>query len=201
MAGLLRNSGSSGDHGAKQFFVEGFPYENTAAKFWTCLFDEVAETYPPHTRIILSATCGGKLTADLLDPEKMLQRDIQQLETEDAQGALDDAMGVLELIGPPPGIRLRLVSEKEAEPLHDIALDDVDAELMPFLLAWMLEWARVPDVMWNRKSIRGQFDGEDRARHFGYSIVFELQTAFLSEDLYRRDIAIRFDRTRVQTPV
>lgn len=198
MAGLLHGSNGgaeSGAYGAKTLHVNGFPYENTAAKFWSCLLDEVANDYPAGTQVAIAATCGGPLVADLLVPEMMLQRDMRKLESEDAQGVIDDAMGVLELIGPPSGVRLRLVGSGESATLHEIDLPDIDAELMPFLLAWLLEWARVPDGLWNRKRVRGTFEAEDRQRHLVYKVAFELVTRLLSEELYQREIVLQFERS------
>lgn len=198
MAGLLHSSNGgaeSGAYGAKTLHVNGFPYENTAAKFWSCLLDEVANDYPAGTQVAIAATCGGPLVADLLVPEMMLQRDMRKLESEDAQGVIDDAMGVLELIGPPSGVRLRLVGSGESATLHEIDLPDIDAELMPFLLAWLLEWARVPDGLWNRKRVRGTFEAEDRQRHLVYKVAFELVTRLLSEELYQREIVLQFERS------
>ena len=200
MAGLLNNNNegaAAGAYGAKMLHVNGFPYENTAAKFWSCLLDEVANDYPAGTQVAMAATCGGNLVADLLVPEMILQRDMRKLETEDAQVVIDDAMGVLDLIGPPAGVRLRLVGGGEAATLHEIDLPDIDAELMPFLLAWLLEWARVPDGLWNRKRVRGKFEAEDRQRHLVYKVAFELVTRLLSEELYQREIVIQFERSAV----
>jgi len=204
MAGLI-NSGkdgaASGAYGAKALHINGFPYENTAAKFWSCLLDEVADGYPAGILVSLAATCGGKLVADLLVPEMILQRDMRKLETEDAQGAIDDAMGVLELIGPPTGVRLRLMMADDPVTVREIDLKDIDAEIMPFLLSWLLEWARVPDSLWNRKAIPGKFQAEDRQRQYVYNIGFELRTRLLSEELYQREVIIRFERSKAHEPV
>ncbi len=203
MAGLLHSSNggaAAGEYGAKTLHVNGFPYENTAAKFWSCLLDEVANDYPAGTQVAIAATCGGHLVADLLVPEMILQRDMRKLETEDAQEVIDDAMGVLELIGPPSGVRLRLVEGGEEAPLHEIDLPDIDAELMPFLLAWLLEWARIPDGLWNRKTVRGKFEAEDRQRHLVYKVSFELTTRLLSEELYQREVVLQFQRGSVHAP-
>jgi hypothetical protein len=203
MSGLLHNGKDgmgTGAYGARMLHVSGFPFENTAAKFWSCLLDEVTEEYPAGTRISLMATCGGKLAADLLVPEMILQRDMRQLESEEAQGVIDDAMGVLELIGPPSGVRLRLMAPGDSAVVRDIVIEDIDAEIMPFLLAWILEWAKVPDGMWNRKTIRGTFMAEDRARRYVYTVSFELETRLLSEDLYQREVVIQFQRGRAPAP-
>lgn len=204
MSGLLhddKGNVSPGAYGAKELHVGGFPYANTAAKFWTCLLDEVAENYPPGTGVVIAGACSGQLSAALLDPENLLQRDMRALESDKAQQVLNDAIGVLELLGPPPGIRLRLVGPEGQAILREMVMEDIDAELMPFLMSWLLEWAQVPDSQWNNKVVRGLFKGEDRHRSYGYQIAFELRNKLLGEELYEREILLRCDRTRVQLPV
>lgn len=204
MAGLLHDNkgdASSGAYGAKALHVGGFPFLNTAAKFWTCLLDEVVEKYPPDTRVVIAGACSGQLGASLLDPEQLLQRDMRDLESDKAQQVLNDAIGVLELLGPPPGIRLSLVAADGEKILHEMVIEDIDAELMPFLLSWLLEWARVPDTQWNNKSVRGLFTGEDRNRMYSYKIMFELRNTLLGEELYDREVSLRCERTRVRLPV
>jgi hypothetical protein len=201
MGGLLNNDkAASGAYGAKVLHINGFPYENTAAKFWSCLLDEVAGEFPMGMKVSLEATCGGKLIADMLVPEMILQRDMKKLETEDTQTAIDDVLGVLELIGPPAGVRLRLMPIDSPDAVREVELKDIDAEIMPFLFSWLLEWARVPDSLWNRTKTRGKFQAEDRGRHFVYTVGFELRTRFLSEELYHREVIIQFERSTAHAP-
>lgn len=199
MARLLhndQNGAASGAYGAKTLHINGFPYENTAAKFWSCLLDEIADDYPNGMKVSLAATCGGQLVADLLIPEMILQRDMRKIETEDAQMVIDDAMEMLELIGPPSGVRLRLIPANASAAVREINLDDIDAEIMPFLFSWLLEWAKIPDSLWNRKTTSGKFQAEDRLRRFVYTVGFELRTQLLSEELYQREVVIQFERNK-----
>ncbi len=204
MSGLLHDNkgdASSGAYGAKKLYVGGVVFANTAAKFWTCLLDEVLDKYPADTRVVISGACSGPLSAALLDPEQLLQRDMRELESDKAQQVLNDALGVLELLGPPPGMRLRLTGPEGQDVLREMVLEDIDAELMPFLLTWLLEWARVPDAHWNNKVVQGMFVGEDRIRSYGYKIAFQLHNQLLGEELYERSIEVRCDRTPVTSAV
>jgi len=141
MAGVLKQgSGSSSDNlGGKTFFVRGLPYSNTAAKFWTCLLDEVVADYPPETGLALAAPTGGLLVPELLTPEALLQRDLERLSENDIKQAFEDALSALEILGPPCSVRLRLISAQREMVSQEIQLDYLDAEILPFLLAWMLE--------------------------------------------------------------
>lgn len=197
MSGILnssRNESPAETCGAKALHVRGFPFSNTAAKFWTCLLDEVAADYPPRSRIELSALSGGLLIPDLLSPEAGLQRDMEQLGSDTVRDAFDDALAALSIIGPPPGVCLRVVPPPDQGQAQEFALDYLDAEILPFLLVWLLEWARVPDMMWNETSVRGGIDAEDRERGIRYLVAFELAAQHISEGLYRRDVVVNFQR-------
>ena len=172
--------------------MRGLPYDNTAVKFWTCLIDEVLAEHPVDMGIIMSGLAGGMLTPLLLSPEAALQRDMERLEEADFRKAFEDAVAVMEMVGPPAGVRLRLVSKDSAVPEQEIVLDYVDAEILPFLLVWLLEWANVPDAFWNREKVRGDFSAEDRDRRLQYLVAFELRSRHLSEGLYEREVTLRF---------
>lgn len=196
MGGILRGDRSgkpAGACGARTIHVRGFPFANTAAKFWTCLFDEVQADYPRGTIIEMSALSGGLLTPDLLTPEASLRRDMELMEDQDLQEAFSDALGALELIGPPPGVNLRLIPPTGEGLPQVIVLDYLDAEILPFLLAWLLEWSRIPDLLWNESCVRGAFSAEDRDRNRAYQISFELGARHVSEGLFDRKVLVQFE--------
>jgi hypothetical protein len=197
MGGILnhnRGDGEAGACGAKRLHVRGFPFVNTAAKFWSCLLDEVIADYPPGTIIEMSALSGGLLTPELLSPEITIQRDMERLESNDIQEAFNDALSALEIIGPPQPVCMRLLPPSGEGPVQEMTLDYLDADILPFLLAWMLEWATVPDSMWNEPCLRGQISAEDQDRGLDYLVAFELRTTHVSEGLYQRGVLINFQR-------
>lgn len=198
--GDILNDGQRGvrerrESGASALVVRGVAFANTASKFWSCLMDEVAIASPPETVIELSAPSGGLLCADLLSPATLLQRDLDALDPETMQYAYADGLAVLELMGPPAGVRLRLLASDHTRPLMDISLSYLDAEVFPFLLAWFLEWANLQDARWNDAVVRGDFHAEDPSRKVLYQVGFELNNRHMSEGLYQRTIQIRFQRT------
>jgi hypothetical protein len=180
--------------GARRLIVRGVPYDNTAAKFWTCLLDEVAADYPAAVGVALSAPTSGLLSPELLAPERVLQRDLSELEAGDVRNAFADAMSALEIIGPPCGVRLRLLAAHGEVASRDIALDYLDAEILPFLIVWLLEWSCVPEFFWNAERVHGDFSGRDADRGIVYRLAFELRTRHLSEGLFDREIRVRFQR-------
>lgn len=197
MSGILngnRNDNQADACGAKSLYVRGFPYSNTASKFWTCLLDEVAADYPPETRLELAAMSGGLLTPDLLTPEASLRRDMEKLGDKNVQEAFSDAIAALEVIGPPPIVTLRLMPPEGQGAPAALPLEYLDAEILPFLMAWLLEWSAVPDLMWNKESIRGAFAAQDRDRTLVYRVAFEMTSHHLSEGLYERKVQIGFKR-------
>ncbi len=197
MSGILdsnRKEGEAGAFGANTLHIGGFPFVNTAAKFWSCLFDEVAAECPPHTIIEMSALSGGPLTPELLVPEATLQKDMDRLENKDIQDAFSDALATLEIIGPPQAVCLRLLPPSGEGSIREMTLDYLDADILPFLLAWLLEWANVPDSMWNESCVRGQILAEDRDRKWRYLISIELRATHLSEGLYQRGLVVHFER-------
>lgn len=197
MAGLLDNSGKlAGRIGAKTLMIRGVPYRNTAAKFWTCLIDEILADYPPDTGVALAAPTGGLLVPDLLTPEAVLERDLGQLSDADAREAFEDALKALEAVGPPCSVRLRLLSPQGERYSREIPLEYLDAEILPFLLAWLLEWAGVPDVLWNSEKVRGDFVADDPDRGWRYLIAFELHNRHLSEGLFTREVFVNFRREK-----
>jgi hypothetical protein len=199
MGGILNSQGKGSPavgQGAKALHVRGVRFENTAAKFWTCLFDEVLADFPPQTIVEMSALCGGPLVPDLLVPVNSLQRDMEKLDADAVQDAFNDALAALAVIGPPPNVVLRLAPPPDRGEAHEFLLDYLDAEVMPFLLAWLLEWAGIPDVSWNERRVRGIVTGEDHDRGFLYRASFELHAHHLSEGLYRRRVVMRFERER-----
>ena len=202
MASTTNSSGGAkaGSFGAKELYIRGFPYANTAAKFWTSVLDEVFAAYPQGTALEMAASSGGLLMPTLLMPELILQRGMDRLAAQGDQETLQDAIAVLELTGPPGSISLRMIPPGKNAAPQAIELDYLDADLLPFLLAWLLEWASIPDVLWNQPRVRGAFAGDDPSRRFRYLVAFELRSRLLGEELYHRNLRLHFRREPLAPP-
>ena len=172
--------------------VHGMRFAHSAAKFWPRLLDEARAAYPYCRSIELCAPGGGILTRGLLHPERALERNLERLAVEEATHELNSAMAELELLGLPAGVQIRLLANNETDPLHEQILDAVDEEILPNLLAWLLEWAQIADPVWNSEFVHGVFDAEDRNRRRLYRLELDVRNQLLSEDLYRRTIGIDF---------
>ena len=180
--------------GGKKWFVRTIPYNNAAAKFWSGLLDEVAADFPPQASVTLSAPTGGWLTPEQLTPERVVQQDLDNLANEDLRQAYTDAISTLDLIGPPPQTTLCIQLPDAALPLLTQSLEVLDAEILPFLLVWLLEWSNVPEVLWNEPSVHGRFLADDPGRHLRYRVAFRLANQHLREGLFQREVTVSFDR-------
>ncbi len=179
--------------GGKNWLVRTIPYNNAAAKFWSGLLDEVAADFPPQAAVVLSAPTGGWLTPEQLTPERVVQQDLDNLSNEDMRQAYTDAISTLDLIGPPPQTTLRIQLPDEPLPMLTQALEVLDAEILPFLLVWLLEWSNAPEVLWNEPAVHGRFLADDPVRHLRYRVAFHLSNQHLREGLFQREVTVSFD--------
>lgn len=198
MAHLLNSDAErlpAGRIGAKRIFVRGVPFDNAAAKFWSTLLDELVELFPACNEISIEADCGGLLNPELLNPEKSLQAEAEQLKNADARRLFNEIVAALEVIGPPCPVRIVLRGGGIELEARDLPVDCIDAEIVPFLLVWLLEWGSLVEYAWNNERVAGEFQAEDRARNLEYSFAFALQSRHLSEGLFHRRLDLRFARS------
>lgn len=197
MAHLLNSDAEllpAGRIGAKRFFVRGVPFDNAAAKFWTTLIDELVEIYPACDEVCLEADTGGLLTPILLNPEKTLQSELENLKDSDIRHMFDEIVAALEVVGLPCPVRIALRGGGALLETRDLPIDCVDAEIVPFLLVWLLEWGTLAEFAWNDERVAGEFRAEDRERGLEYDLAFALHARHLSEGLYHRRLDLRFTR-------
>ena len=201
MARILSNGSgnkAAGKAAARGLIIKGLKYENTAAKFWASLVAEAIEDFPEADGLELRAPCGGLLAPELLMPEAALQENIDALDGADLRQAFHDTLAELELIGPPPPIRIALLSAAGELRRMELPLDCADADLFPFLLVWLLEWAEISEFAWNGEDVHGVVAAEDMERRWRYALRFGLQNCHLSEGLYDRTLALRFKREEIR---
>jgi hypothetical protein len=165
-------------------------YANSAAKFWPALIEEALHHRPDCVALELAATCSGALSADRLHPERELQKSIEELANADLHEIIRNTISELELTGPPGPVELRIVGPAGEETSLCLPLDVVDAELMPYLLGWLLEWAGIAEGEWNAERIAGSFAARDARRRLGYEFAFSVINRHLAEGLYRRALRL-----------
>ena len=189
----------SGERPVKHFGTAGWiirklMYRNTAAKFWSALLDELLEDFPGCDGVRLSALCGGALVPALLNPEAALEETLNNLGDADLKDAFRATLQDLELLGPPAAIAVVLFSGAEEIGTAELPLDCANAELLPFLLVWLLEWAGLSEFAWNRERVLGDIRADDPQRRLVYRIRFDLRNHHLSEGLFDRKALVRFQR-------
>lgn len=180
--------------GSRAWIVRDVRYENSAAKFWSSLIDEIIEDMSACDAVSLQALCGGFLTPEILSPEASLQKSLESLDNEDLRDAFHDTLQEMELIGLPAPVKISLASGGREILTRNLPLDCADADLLPFLLVWLLEWAEITEFAWNNEEVHGDFSAADRERRYLYRLRFTLESRHLSEGLFDRKIAVRFGR-------
>ena len=196
MDSLLGQTGPAGPdgaplaRGAPAWQVNGVRYANTAAKFWSALFDEAAEAYPTCDSLVLEAAGEQDLRPRLLNPLAALE-DALALPIEDVRGELADTLAMLSLVGPPAAVRVRVLAGTRELAVTSLPTACVDEEIMPTLTAWLLHWAEVPGCLWNLSQVAGRFAATtvDGRR---YAVRLELENTPLSEGLVQRRLVVRY---------
>jgi|ETNmetMinimDraft_26_1059896.scaffolds.fasta_scaffold80198_2 hypothetical protein len=174
-----------GGEAADPLYVLGLPYTNAAAKFWSALLSEAQSAFPRLQSIELSCPCGVRLTRNMLFPNIVTDADFDAAQLDDSEKAMADAVSALELMGAPSSVAVE-VSFGDNEQFSCILPEEcVDAETLPYLVVWPLEWGGVPFSEWNSDSVSGKFEGTDRKRDIFYRLTFELRRRPLSEGLYQ----------------
>ena len=177
--------------GCSQWGVRGAICDNAAAKFWSSLFDEVLFDYPFRTTITLSVATGGGLSRDDLHPTRGLERDLAALAGKDLRQVYREALTMLEITGPPTSTTVRLTQTGHGHPFLTVMLALPDAEIIPFLFAWLLEWQDLPSDCWNDACVDGEFVADDLRRHRRYEVHCQLTSRHLSEGLYLREATLQ----------
>lgn len=199
MAALLsrKDDLSGAPRGPSALFVSGVRHSNSAAKFWPRLVDEVRRDFPACTEIRLSTALSQPLDRDRLFPLKDFEDQARELAGQDLGTVLRETAAELELLGPPAAVRIELLAGEEVLLGDALPLDCLDAEIFPFLLAWLLEWAGIPEPLWRGELLSGEVRAEDRLRGRLYALAFSVVRRHLSEGLFECTVALL---PRVETP-
>jgi len=174
--------------GADALLIGGQQYTNSAAKFWASLIDEIGDSFPQCSLAELSAPVPGMLNRDHLFPETTFKNDLSRLLTADFETEMQNALAEMALLGPPSSIRVRLLQDEEELFAGEIPADCADADILPFFVTWLLEWAEIPESEWNEDEVTGRVAAKDTRRSVDYSIPFTLTNRHLSEGLWQRTI-------------
>jgi hypothetical protein len=190
LLGSRRRQTTEAKQTCKALFVHGVRYVNSAAKFWPSLLDEVSEDHPRCSRIELSTLSPGLLNADMLYPEMELERDLLRMETENIAEVMRNTLALLEIVGPPASVRVRLFAGRKRILARTLPTDCVDAEIFAYLVAWLLRWACIREEVWNDEHIEGRFEAQDPLRGIRYEVALGLANRHISEGLYQRTVSL-----------
>ena len=187
---------TAGRLGANRLFINGLPFDNTAAKFWTTLFDELLVEHSTVDEVVLEGPTGGLLIGDFLTPEAALQRDMNQLSNGQGGGqqTLEEVIAAMDILGPPAMVHLTAKAGETVLFSRPMEAEALDADILPFLIVWLLEWGMLAEWAWNQEQVRGDFMAEDRDRQLVYFVKFSLANRHLSEGLFQRTMSVRFQR-------
>ncbi len=181
--------------GAVSLVINNEAHSNTAAKFWSSLIDEVTEDYSDCDTLALSASCSQTLSREMLSPQDALQRDFMDLLDLDLEQVIRETVEELELYGMPSGVGVSLMAGNRELASMMLPDDCVDSGVFAYLVAWLMEWARIPEAEWNNESLSARLLAEDTGRKVLYSMDIRFLKRHLSEGLYRLSVSMRFVRT------
>jgi hypothetical protein len=186
------SSGESGGspHGARRLVVNDRSYSHSAAKFWSSLIDEVADVFPGCSQVELSAPFASAYDRGYLFPLEPLETEMRRVMIGGRPGSLDEVIGEMEVTGPPASVRARLRKGDELLLDRELPTDMIDAEILPYLVAWLMEWSGIPESLWNQPEVRGVFEAADRLRAKSYDIAFELRREHMCEGLFLQTVRV-----------
>ena len=171
---------------ARTLIIGGVRFTHAAARFWASLLSEVAADYPDCTALVFETMAGTVLTRDLLFPEIALQRELDRLQpTVPIEQALKEALTELEIFGPPGAVQISLLADDREIRRCQLPLDCVDADIFAYLLAWLMEWAEIPESQWNSDRVEGVFPVRDPDSTVSGRVQFKFTRSHISEGLYR----------------
>lgn len=153
--------------------------------------------FPDYSRIELTSITSESIDPMRLDPQRELEHDIQDLLDKDLEQVISQTITELEMFGSPPPVQIRVMETSLECYSSQLPPDSVDAETLTYLIAWLLEWGRVPHDTWNCDELDSQFVARDPDRGVAYHIAFNITCRHLSEGLYRRTVDLRTSVTAV----
>lgn len=175
----------------KGWIVGGRLHANSAAQFWPGFIAGILSSHPGCSEAELSSPVQGPLSRVTLFPEQSLQRAAEQLKDADMRKAWRELLAELELMGPPSPVRLRLLSEGREIAEPSVLPEDINSETFAYLLAWLLEWAGIPEPLWNGPCLDGAFDATIHPGGKASPVQFGVSREPLAEGLERTVLRLR----------
>jgi hypothetical protein len=175
--------------------IAGRRYSNSAAKFWSALLDEFLEHHAGCDELELCATTDRALRRDLLRPEAALEEALANPLAESLEEVMRAAASELAVFGAPGVVTARLLAQGVEVQRCVLPAECVDAEILPSMLVWPLEWAGLPAAVWNAEVLHGAFIAEAGPPARRYDVKFCLRNTPAQEGLIRRAFTLSARRT------
>ena len=173
----------------RAWLIRGVSHANSAATFWAALLGEADACFPGCDNLTLRCLSDISLTRNLLFPVHSLEEFLNRPPADPAD-ALARTAAELDLLGPPAAVHLSVSRGGDVLYGEALPLDAVDAEILPFLLAWLLEWAGVPESQWAQASVAGSFEALDQPAGCRRRVAFALRQVPAAEGLVDRMLRI-----------
>ena len=170
--------------------VNGTSYDNAAAKFWATLLDEMHADYPGCSSIELRAPAGEDLSAEQLYPRIDLLRGLDDLIDQDIARLRRDTLAEMMMLGPPAAVRVRLLSGPREVKVGELPADVIDADILPYMVVWLLQWSELPPGQWNRDFVTGEFRAACLESGRGYKVTVSIRCRPIHEGLFERTVAL-----------
>jgi len=187
--------------GSRTVVVNGTPYDNSAAKFWTALIDEVELDYAGCNSMSLTAMGSEPLAEDILYPVNTLQREMDKGLDISIEEAIRLAVEESSMFGPPSGVLVTLFKGNSELMQRRLPGDCADAGAFVYLYAWLLYWAGVDAERWNNDLLSGSIKARDMERQFVYKMNIAFRNEHVSEGLFRRMVTLKFSRDGLKPDV
>lgn len=170
--------------------IGGRSYDNAASKFWPALLDEVQAGYPACSSLELRAASGEALGVEQLYPQIDLLQGLDSIMDKDLSRLRRDTLAEMLMLGPPPAVRLRLLSGPRAIHTADLPSDVIDADILPHMVVWLLEWAGIAHDRWNEDFVSGRFHAVCISSGRGYRVAVSVRRRHIHEGLYERVVTL-----------
>lgn len=187
----------SPDADPQGLWIRGARFNHSAAKFWSQLIDEICVALPECDGFRFASSGDFELQRRLLFPERDLEHDWLDFSDAEMKTLWDETVAQMNLLDQTDWAVIRLQRDGGDLEHPPFLREQIDADTYLYLLAWLLEWAGIPEASWNLESLRGEFAAEHFQRKWRYELRFELRQNHIHEGLYQRALTLRFQRTPI----
>lgn len=170
--------------------MDGEYQSHTAAKFWSCLLEEMETALPGADRVAFMWSGALSWVPAMLRPEVHVPPEI--LAGEDFSTALQGILAEREILGDPPPVEYEIYEGGNMRQNGILSLGSLDAESMPFMAVWLPAWSHIPPTSWNNQRLHGRFSAFDLDRERVFHLRWISRRHEILEGLMKQSIDVRF---------